>query len=82
MSVIKTQTGTDMNLKGELLMKKLKTFASQIWNDESAQGTAEYILLLVAIIAIAMIFKNQIKEAVTSKMESVKSDVVNFGSGN
>ncbi len=39
-----------------------------LWNDESAQGATEYILLLVVVVAIVMVFKNPILAAVKGKM--------------
>jgi len=59
-------------------MKKLKNFVLRLWKDESAQGTAEYILLLVAIVTIAFIFKDRIKELVTGKMGQVSDSLGDF----
>lgn len=59
----------------------MRKFMQQLWNDESAQGTSEYILLLVAIIAIAMLFKDKIKEIVTGKMAEVGGEIGKFGTG-
>ncbi|HEX4925675.1 MAG TPA: hypothetical protein VFV50_16390 [Bdellovibrionales bacterium] len=41
-------------------MKNLKNQLKRIVRDESAQGATEYILLLVAIVALVMLFKNQL----------------------
>lgn len=57
----------------------MRKFMKQLWNDESAQGTSEYILLLVAVIAIAMLFKDKIKEIVTGKMGEVGGQIQGFG---
>jgi Flp pilus assembly pilin Flp len=41
----------------------MKTFRKQLkalWKDESAQGATEYILLLVAIVALVMLFRKQL----------------------
>jgi Flp pilus assembly pilin Flp len=63
-------------------IKKVKnnlvTVAKNFWADESAQGMTEYILLLVAILAIAMLFKKQIQDTVSAKLETVGSDIKNF----
>lgn len=56
------------------LMKATKEFFA----DESAQGMTEYILLLVAIIAIAMLFKKQITAAVESKVNDVGDKIKDF----
>jgi Flp pilus assembly pilin Flp len=59
-------------------MKKLKNFAKTLWNDEGGQGMAEYVLLLVIIVAIVFAFKDKIKSAITTKMDSVGSDINGF----
>ncbi len=41
-------------------MKKLGTKIKALWQDESAQGATEYILLLVAIVALVLLFKNKL----------------------
>jgi hypothetical protein len=41
-------------------MKNLRKQLKALWQDESAQGATEYILLLVAIVALVMLFKNQL----------------------
>ncbi len=64
-------------------MKNFKSKVFAILKDESAQGMAEYALLLVVILAIAGIFRNQISKAVTDKMSKISSDLTNFsGTGN
>lgn len=57
----------------------MRKFMKQLWNDESAQGTSEYILLLVAVIAVAVIFKDKIKGLVSTKMEDVGGQIQGFG---
>lgn len=59
-------------------MKKIKTQLLAIWKDESAQGMAEYALLLVVVIAIASIFRKSITETVTAKMEDLKKNITGF----
>lgn len=61
-------------------MNKIINVAKKIWNDESAQGSAEYILLLVAVVAVAIIFKQKIKDIVTAKMDEIGKDVSGFSS--
>ena len=43
-------------------MKKIKTIAKQLWQDESGQGTAEYVLILVGVVGVAFVFKDHIKK--------------------
>lgn len=59
----------------------MRNLIKRLWNDESAQGTSEYILLLVAIIAVAVLFKDQIKKIVSDKMGEVGGSISNFKDG-
>ena len=59
-------------------MKKIKTQLLAIWKDESAQGMAEYALLLVVVVAIAAIFRTRISDAVTKKMDDLKQNITDF----
>lgn len=52
-------------------MKKIKELALQLWNDESAQGATEYILLLVIVVALALLFKERIMGIVTTKLDEL-----------
>ncbi len=56
----------------------LKEKAKAIWNDESAQGATEYILILVAVVTVAFIFKNQIKSFVEGRLSNLGSGLGNF----
>ncbi len=56
------------------MLKSFKKFMS----DESAQGMTEYILLVVALIAVLILFKDKIYEIVDGKMESLKGDIGGF----
>lgn len=57
----------------------MRNLIRRLWVDESAQGTSEYILLLVAIIAVAMLFKEEIKKIVSSKMQDIGGQIGSFG---
>ena len=57
----------------------MRHFFKKLWKDESAQGATEYILLLVVVVGLAFVFKNQIKAAVESKMDQVSKDIGGFG---
>ena len=54
-------------------MKHLKNTFKQLWNDESAQGMTEYILLLVVVVAIIALFKKQIGDKVSGLIDTLKS---------
>lgn len=56
----------------------LKERAKAIWNDESAQGATEYILILVATVTIAFIFKDKLKEFVTGRLGALGSGLSDF----
>jgi Flp pilus assembly pilin Flp len=56
----------------------MKNFLKQLWKDESGQGMTEYALLILVIVAIAVIFKEKIKAAVSSKMEQVGGAIGGF----
>ncbi len=56
----------------------MKKFFKKLWNDESGQGMTEYILLLVVIVAIALLFGDQIKTAVTAKIGELSEGIGGF----
>lgn len=60
-------------------MLKIKNAVRNMWNDESAQGTSEYILVLVVVIAVAFIFKDKITQIVTDKMGEIGGKIGSFG---
>jgi Flp pilus assembly pilin Flp len=62
-------------------MKKLKQFAKNLWNDESGQGTAEYILLIAIVVGVLVMFGPRIKSAVESKLSEVEGQMGEIGGG-
>jgi Flp pilus assembly pilin Flp len=60
-------------------MKKLKKFAKTLWKDESGQGMAEYVLLLVIVVGLVFMFKDKIKTAVEGQVNGVTDKISNFG---
>ncbi len=56
------------------MLKTLK----KLWKDESAQGATEYILMLVVVVAIAMMFKNQIQSIVSGKVDKLGTQINDF----
>ncbi len=56
----------------------MKKTLKKLWQDESAQGATEYILMLVVVVSIAMLFKNQIKEIIQGKVTKLGSDINSF----
>lgn len=59
-------------------MKKLKETALKLWKDESGQGMVEYILLVVALVAALVIFRDRISGAITGQMDRVDNDLNSF----
>jgi hypothetical protein len=56
----------------------LKSKAAAIWNDESAQGATEYILILVAVVTVAFIFKTQITKFINERMANLGDGLGKF----
>ncbi|MEZ0393089.1 MAG: Flp1 family type IVb pilin [Pseudobdellovibrionaceae bacterium] len=54
-------------------MKKLKNFAKTLWQDESGQGTAEYVLLIAIVVGLVIMFKDKIKGLVSGKLGEIDS---------
>ncbi len=67
--------------KLNLAILRVREFMRKITSDESGQGATEYILLLVVVVAIAMIFRQQITAAVQTKVSDVSNQINGFGSG-
>ena len=63
-------------------MNRVKKLIVDIWNDESGQGATEYILLLVIVVGVAMVFKNQISGIVNDKLQELSSAVKSVTTGN
>jgi len=62
-------------------MKKITSFCKNLWNDEAGQGTAEYVLLLVIIVALVLAFQGQIKQAISQKMSDVQNGMGQITTG-
>ena len=53
-------------------MVKIKKFFKNLWMDESGQGTAEYVLLIVIVIGLLMMFKGRIKAVFSDKLADIE----------
>lgn len=62
-------------------MKKIKEISKKLIQDESAQGATEYILLLIVVVAIAMMFRERITEAVRGKLSDLSNSIGSFSGG-
>ena len=58
---------------------RLTKTVKELWNDESAQGATEYILLLVAVVAVLAIFREKITSLLEGKLNDVASKIQGFG---
>jgi Flp pilus assembly pilin Flp len=56
----------------------MKKFCMAIWNDESAQGATEYILILAIVVGLAMMFGSQIKTIISAKLGSIGGAISSF----
>jgi Flp pilus assembly pilin Flp len=56
----------------------MKRFIQKIWQDESAQGATEYILMLVIVVGIAMLFKDKIRAVISGKVDDLGNDIQGF----
>ena len=56
-------------------MKKLGKQLKALWRDESAQGATEYILLLVAIVALVLLFRDKFTQLGNQMMGEVSGKI-------
>ena len=61
-------------------MKKITSTIVKLWKDESGQGTAEYVLITMAIVGLAIAFRSQIQTAMQGKLKDLGGKIGSFGS--
>lgn len=54
---------------------KFKNFSRKLLKNQSGQGATEYILLLVVVVALVVMFKDQIKTTVSSKISELQGNI-------
>ncbi len=59
-------------------MKKIKSTAIKLWKDESGQGTAEYVLILVAVVALATVFRGKVNALIGPKIADLTKAITDF----
>ena len=59
-------------------MKKVKSFLMKFAKDESGQGTAEYVLLIVGAVALVLAVGKPIKEAIMKKVTDTSGQIDGF----
>jgi Flp pilus assembly pilin Flp len=55
-----------------------KSFSKKLLKNRSGQGATEYILLLVVVVAIVILFKEQIKKSLDGKLSELSGSITNF----
>ncbi len=63
-------------------MTKIKNFFKNLLKDESAQGATEYILLLVVVVGLVLLFKNQISQQVSGAISQLGGKITNITGSN
>ena len=54
--------------------KKLGKGIRNFWNDESGMGTVEVILIIVVLIGLVIVFKEQISGIVEDVFKTIRAD--------
>ena len=58
------------------LIKNLKShFSKKLVKDERGQGMMEYILLLVIVVGLVLMFKNQITGTLSTKVQELTQSI-------
>ena len=60
--------------KGRLLSAKARCFAQNFGQDESGMGTVEVVLIIVVLIGLVMVFKDQIDGIIEDVFRTIKAD--------
>ena len=60
------------------LSNKLKSLGLRLWRDESGQGTAEYVLILVGVVAVAFAFRKQFTDRFGEMVGKVRGKIDGF----
>ena len=59
-------------------MKKFGHRVKAAFMDESGQGATEYILLLVVVVGLVIMFKGQIRQAITTQLDQLSQSITSF----
>lgn len=63
-----------------MLKEKVLNELKRFWNDEEAQGMMEYILMAVAVVAIATLVGPRIRDAVSGQADQLQDNLGDFNS--
>lgn len=62
-------------------MKGFKKDLKALWNDESAQGMVEYILILAAVIGFVMLLRRRMGTSLNQGLDKVEGGISGFEVG-
>lgn len=62
-------------------MKKITNLTKRFWKDESAQGMTEYILLLVIVVGLVMMFKENVRNILETKIKDLGRQITSVTGG-
>lgn len=60
------------------MKRHMKKHITDLLKDESGQGTTEYILIIVALIGLAVVFRDNIKTVVQSRISQFGDTLKGF----
>ena len=59
------------------IFNRIQASLKKFKNDESGQGSAEYILLIALVVAVVMMFGPRIRTAIQAQTEKVEGEIQN-----
>ena len=60
------------------MKKRIQKHITDLLKDESGQGTTEYILILVGVVALAIVFKDRIVQIIGQKTTDLGTSISTF----
>ncbi len=61
--------------KGVIYMQKIKAGIINFWNDEEGMGTLEILLIVVVLVAVALLFSDQLTSWVEKLLENIDTKI-------
>lgn len=62
-------------IRGVIYMQKIKARIINFWNDEEGMGTLEILLIVVVLVAVALLFSDQLTTWVTDLLKNIDADI-------
>lgn len=59
-------------------MNKFAAVLKNLWKDQSGQGATEYVLLVVVVVALVGLFRQQIMDALRQKLTDLSASITGF----